>query len=89
MGGGSAIYSWLLFQYLLLDTIFFFPSIDLINFVLRVKGCSRVSLSNENVVDQHFHLPRNTPKEQDCFDKLTKLIEKTQKLFLDNVARSK
>ena len=34
MGGGSAIYNWLVFQYLLLDTIliFYFLGTDLIKF---------------------------------------------------------
>ena len=43
VGAGSAIYNWLLFQYLLLDNLFF-GVLNWSNFVLRVKGCSGVSL---------------------------------------------
>ena len=42
MGAGSAIYNWLLFLYLLLDTILIFFSIELKEFCFA--GCSRVSL---------------------------------------------
>ena len=43
VGAGSAIYNWLLFQYLLQDN-FFFWVLNWSNFVLRVKGFSGVSL---------------------------------------------
>ena len=42
VGGGSAIYYWILFQYFLLDTIFFL-SFDWIRFFFRLRGCSGVT----------------------------------------------
>ena len=63
VGGGSAIYRWLLFQYILLDNISIFSlSFDFIKFLFcRLRGCSRVS-----------HLPKRLSSSVFFFFWLTK-----------------